>query len=122
MIDRAAKTFHKLLTGNLQPNATQQFNEITQLITEKIPEHFADEEAVFPSLLVENPSPQVVKVIAELRTEHIQLLDEIQQVGSKLHHCSVTQCPSPLWLAMLDIFKALEKHAAKEDQLFKLFP
>ena len=121
IIARAIKNFRRLFTGTHQTDASQHFDEIKQLVTKNISEHFADEEAVFPSLLIDNPSPQVAKVIAELRTEHIQLLEEVQQVSDQLHHCSITQCPAPLWLAMLDIFKALERHAAKEDQFFRIF-
>ena len=121
IIARAIKNFRRLFAGEHQPDASQHFDEIKHLVTQKIPEHFADEEAVFPSLLVDNPSQQVAQIIAELHTEHIQLLEEVQQVSNHLHQSSITQCPAPLWLAMLDIFKALERHAAKEDQLFKLF-
>jgi len=121
ILARAIKNFRRLFAGNHPSTAAQEFNEIKQLITQKIPEHFADEEAVFPSLLSDNPSQHVAQVIAELRSEHIQLLEEVQQVSDQLHPCTLTQCHGHLWLAMLDVFKALEKHAAKEEQLFKSF-
>ena len=121
ILARAIKNFRTLFSGAHLPNAAQQFDEIKQLVAQKIPEHFADEEAVFPSLLADNPSRPVAQVIGELRTEHIQLLEEVQQISIQLHHCSITQCPGHLWRAMLEIFKTLEKHAAKEEQLFKLF-
>jgi len=121
ILARAIKNFRQLFSGKHPADAAQEFNEIKQLITQKIPEHFADEEAVFPSLLSDNPSPHVARVIAELRSEHIQLLEEVQQVSDQLNPCTITQCHGHLWLAMLDVFKALEKHAAKEEQLFKSF-
>ena len=76
MIDRAAKTFHKLRTGNLQPNATQQFNEITQLITEKIPEHFADEEVLQQQ--AQYPDFSNHKQI------HIQFISKMKEFGADL--------------------------------------
>jgi len=121
ILARAIKNFRTLFSGAHLPNAAQQFDEIKQLVAQKIPEHFADEEAVFPSLLANNPSRPVAQVIAELRAEHIQLLEEVQQISTQLRHSTITKCPGHLWLTLLDIFKTLEKHAAKEEQLFKLF-
>lgn len=121
ILTRAIKNFRTLFSSAHLPDAAQQFDEIKHLVVKKIPEHFADEEAVFPSLLSDNPSQHVAQVIAELRSEHIQLLEEVQQVSDQLHPCTLTQCHGHLWLAMLDVFKALEKHAAKEEQLFKSF-
>ena len=128
-----ARADHEILTGVMEnvramfkgerpADAAQQFANIQQLLAVKIGEHFADEEKyLFPWMVTDNPSAAVAQVVAELCREHATLLEEAQQLRSLLHHRSITNCSGALWVALLDFFCDLHAHAAKEDQLFKLF-
>ena len=110
----------KLFKGDRPPDATQQFATIQQLLSEKLSGHFTDEEKyLFPWIIAENPSAEIVRVIAELCAEHIQLLAEAGHLQSLLHHQNVVTCTGEVWIALLDFFCNLHAHATKEDQLFK---
>lgn len=108
--------------GDRPPTSTKEFGEIQELITKKIAEHFAEEEnLVFPLLTVDSPDQQMTQAIAELCQEHSQLLAEANRLGNQLHRRDIAHCTGELWTALLDFFTAFEKHAAKEDQLYKFY-
>jgi len=114
--------FRRLFTGARPPEAAQQFAEIQQFITKKIFAHFADEESrVFPLMLADDPGKPTSKVIAELRAEHATLLTKAHRLNALLARCSLNKCKGEHWSALRSFLTDMEKHVAKEDQLFALF-
>ena len=116
------KSFRRLFMGVRTPDATQQFADIQHLITQKISEHFADEEnRVFPLLLAAFPGATESQIIADLSQEHADLLAKAEQLNAQFHRVNLTKCTGEIWAAMRDFFTNFESHAAREDQLFERF-
>ena len=112
--------FRRLFTGARPPDAARQFVEIQQLITEKISEHFADEENhVFPLLLANNPGLREFQVIADLYQAHATLLAQAQRLNTLLPRINLAKCKGEHWSAIRIFLTDLEKHAATEDRLFE---
>jgi len=118
----AMESIHRLFNGSPAPDATQQFANIQQLITEKIPQHFAYEEKhVFPSLAAENPNENVAHIVSELCQDHGRLLEAAQRLRPLLDQRNPVNYTNELWPVLLEFISDLFNHATKEDQLFKLF-
>lgn len=116
------ENFRKLFAGVRPSDAAQQFASIQQLITKKIAEHFADEEdRIFPLLLAGNPTEKESQTIAELCEEHATFLATAQWLNALLQRTNLAKCKGELWTALRDFLTGLEKHIAKEDQLFEAF-
>ena len=115
--------FRRLFQGAAPSDAAQQFAEIQHQITKKIRDHFANEEnQVFPLMLTTQLNPAQAQLIAELRQEHGRLLAEAQHLNALLQHVkSLAKCKGEVWTALRVFLKEMEKHVAKEDQLFAAF-
>jgi len=122
LIFLSIENFRRLFTGARPPDANQQFADIQQLITTKIPEHFADEESrVFPLLFAGQPGKKESQVSAVLCQEHATLLAQANRLNVLLQRVNLPKCKGELWSAMHDFLSDLEKHVTKEVQLFEAF-
>jgi iron-sulfur cluster repair protein YtfE (RIC family) len=103
------------------PGSTQtEIGEIRLILNEKIMAHFAyEEEHIFPALLHCDPSQETSDAVSILRKEHVSLRNEAQRLNEMLPDeepdGNLADVPRK---AMLDFFTSLEKHAAKENELF----
>ena len=114
--------FRQLFKGARPVDASQQFAEIQHFITQKVTEHFADEERrIFPVVMANKPLPKEIQIITELCAEHEQMLAQAQKLHGQLQRVNLAKCRGELWTALRDFLAALEKHAAKEDRLFESF-
>ena len=114
--------FRRLFKGARPADAPQQFAEVQHFIAKKVAEHFADEErCIFPVFLAGQTTPQERQVITELCAEHAQLLATAHQLHGQLQRLTIAKCKGELWNALRDFLAVLEKHLAKEDQLFESF-
>ena len=133
-VQRVAKADHKLLSLEIEncrrifmdDNSSkdiQRFNVLQILITLKMEKNFENEEdRVFPLLVAYSHSEKMTKRIIELVQEHEQLLFEAQDLNALLLHSDVNAHKGELWRAMLDFLAHMQKHVAKEESLFELFP
>ena len=123
IFDAAIENFKRLLKNDYPPDAAQQLDHITRNVAEKLAHHFAiEEDQLFPALLANNPSPTTVSVIAELRLEHLTLLEESRLLRVLLRGHLPTNLSNEVWLATTRFLDHLKKHDAKEEALFNLFP
>lgn len=101
-------------------NTPKEIGEIRLILNEKIMAHFAyEEEHIFPALLQGSPSQETSDAVSILRKEHVSLRKEAQRLNEMLSdEGSDGNLTDVLRKAMLDFFISLEKHAAKENQLF----
>ncbi len=116
----AMESAHRLLGGDRSPAAVEQFANIQNLISEKIGEHFAyEEKQVFPLLIRENPSENVIQTVAELCREHTTLLTEAQRLSVKIQPIRLADSTNELWVEIMEFFSDFYHHLSKENQLFK---
>ena len=112
--------FRRLFVGAHSADAPEDFVGVQRLLQEKIVRHFTyEEDNLFPALLDANPTAIATQTIAELRQEHMRLVERSRQLSALVGQRDLTNCTGQIWTAMMDFFNDLEKHAAKEDALLE---
>ena len=112
--------FHRLFAGESPKNQRSEIDDIRMILTKKVVEHFAfEEEHIFPGLLKAIPGEETSEAVSILRKEHVSLRKEAQRLNEMLADQDLDGTPTgELRKVMLDFLADLEKHAAKENQLF----
>lgn len=112
--------FHQIFADESPKNLRAEIDDIRMILNEKVVDHFAyEEEHVFPGLLKAISGEETFAAVSILRKEHVSLRKEAQRLNEMLADQDLDGNPSAeLRKAMLDFFISLEKHAAKENQLF----
>jgi iron-sulfur cluster repair protein YtfE (RIC family) len=112
--------FNRLFVDDSPGNVQKEIGEIRLILNDKIMAHFAyEEEHIFPALLQGDPSQKTSDAVSVLHKEHVSLRKEAQRLSEMLtDEDSEGNLTDLLRKAMLDFFISLEKHAAKENELF----
>ena len=120
LLTKYIECFHRMFAHPSPKVARQATAAVRHLINRKIVDHFAYEERhILPALLKINPSEKVLRGVTKLRLEHQSLLSEAKRLDRLLaDETTAYNHPSQLRKAMLHFFHRMEKHAAKEDELF----
>ena len=120
ILECGIQNLRRLFMG-IDPPAVAALASIPKFIDKQV-RHFAyAEKQVFPLLVVDNPGENLAQVVAELRQEQATLLEELRWLKNLLQRYCQTRFTDELRTATLDFFATLEKHSAKEAQLFALF-
>ena len=123
IITEAIDNFKKFFTGDLPPDADKKLADIRRIMEERLAQHFASEEnELFPLLLADNPDNTMGEIISELCQEHKSLLEEARLLTELILHCNPHNLSTEFWLVTMRFLTQLEKHAAEEEALFKMFP
>jgi hypothetical protein len=121
IIEAGMQSFRRMLSGTPPKHAPKEFDDLALLFRNMLPKHFAfEEEKIFPLLLADNPSEEVSRLILELKEEHKQLLVEIKGLPLELSSHSQRQSVGMTWMEFVGFFDRQQKHASKEDELFRL--
>ncbi len=112
--------FNQMFVDGSPTNLRKEIDEIKQILNHKVVEHFAyEEEHIFPGLLKAVSAEETSDAVSILRKEHVSLRKEAQRLNEMLSDEGPDgNLTGELRKAMLDFFISLEKHAAKENQLF----
>jgi hypothetical protein len=122
MLDQYMACYKRIFTRT-SAKAVRKATEATRhFLRKKVVEHFAFEERrIFPALLEAFPSEGVADLVLKLRADHKRLMQEARRLDQMLaDETAAYNRPSSLRKGMLNFFHRLEKHAAKEDELFPL--
>ena len=94
--------------------------DATREFSQKLIGHFAyEEQHIFPALLARLSGPDVVQVISELREEHDDLEKRAKQLSKMLSATNLAdQNANSLRKAMEDLGERMQRHSAKENELF----
>lgn len=118
ILSSASENLRRMRRGIFSTEPTQDFANLKRFITERIERHFSNEEAqLFPVLLADNPTAKTTQLIAELRQEHMLLLERAQLLGTQVERNTPPNSTGHFWTEIMDFFTDLEKHALKEEQL-----
>ena len=118
ILAQAVASFRELFKGDRLPDADHELAEIQQLLKKMIADHFACEDTdLFPVLLANHSGTKTDELIAELKQEHVTLLDELHNVNALVGKRSLNKMTGEAWMALLNFFNHLQNHLTKEDQL-----
>jgi len=92
----------------------------TREFSQKLTGHFAyEEQHIFPALLATMSSADAARLIAELREEHDELERKAKRLNKMLSPANLaSQNVRSLRMAMQDLGDQMERHSAKENELF----
>lgn len=102
-------------------DATRKIGGMKAFLERNVVEHFAFEEnAAFPALLAVDPHPTTRDLVAELLKEHKVLLQEVKELNEMLLQGDLNdgEYVPRVERAFRAFFGRLQKHAAREDNLF----
>lgn len=112
--------FNQMFVDGSAKNMREEIDEIKQILNEKVIAHFAfEEEHIFPGLLGAIPNQETSDDVSILREEH----ELLRKQAGRLNEMLSDEGPDgnltgALRKAMLDFLANLERHAAKESELF----
>jgi len=112
--------FNRMFVDGSAKNMREEIDEIKQILNEKVIAHFAyEEEHIFPGLLEVIPSQETSDAVSILREEHELLRKQVKQLNEMLSDEDPDgKLTGALRTTMLDFLANLERHAAKENELF----
>ena len=112
--------FNRMFADESPKNMREEIDGIKQIINQKVVDHFAyEEEHIFPGLLHAIPSKEVSDAVSILRKEHVSFLKQAKRLNEMLSDQDPDgNLTDVLRKAMLDFLANLERHAAKENELF----
>lgn len=119
MLEEFIDGFNRLFaTGatTIPPDAADTTREFSQKLTG----HFAyEEQHIFPALMATLSSADAAQLISELREEHDELEKKAKQLNKMLSPANLAdQNVKSLRLAMQDLGDQMQRHSAKENELF----
>jgi iron-sulfur cluster repair protein YtfE (RIC family) len=121
IIEASINSFRRMSNGDSPQDAPKEIDALKLFLTDMLPKHFAyEEEKIFPLLLADNPSENIMRLILELKEEHKRLLVELGDLSVELSSRNLMQNTGVLWMDCLALFNRLRIHASKEDKLFRL--
>ena len=112
--------FNEMFVDGSAKNIREEIDAIKQILNEKVTAHFAfEEEHIFPGLLEAIPGQETSDAVSILREEHVLLRKQAERLNEMLSDENPDgTLTGALRKAMLDFLVNLERHAAKENELF----
>jgi len=120
ILSQYIERYNRMFADESPKNMREEIDGIKLIVNQKVVDHFAyEEEHIFPGLLQAIPSKEVSDAVSILRKEHVLLLKQAKRLNEMLSNQDHDgNCTSALRKAMLDFLANLERHAAKENELF----
>jgi hypothetical protein len=117
LLEEFLEGFHHLFASGVT-TISQEVADETREFSEKLIGHFAyEEQHIFPALLETRPGQ--AQIVAELREEHDELEKRAKQLNKMLSPSHLaSQNVATLRRAMQDLGDQMERHSAKENELF----
>ena len=120
IISRYIDNAGKLFLGDSAEASAEPLEALEYLISNKLVDHFAYEDAnIFPALLAGQPSDQVADRVRALQKEHPILLEKARTLARALFEYGHTRRHiGAVHDATIDLFGLLSEHAEHENALF----
>jgi len=119
MLEEFIDGFNRLFASGTTTISKEVADE-TREFSQKLIGHFAyEEQHIFPALLASMPGSDVAQIISELREDHDELERRAKQLSKMLSPANLAgQNVNSLRVAMRDLGDQMERHSAKENELF----
>jgi hypothetical protein len=119
IISKGIESSRTLFAGESWQDQTQEIELLKRLISKTLVRHFSfEEDQVFPDLLEGRPETRVSQALAELRLEHVAFRERADRLHALLSGPDLTSATPELRRALPEFFADLDKHSAKEDELY----
>jgi iron-sulfur cluster repair protein YtfE (RIC family) len=119
MLEEFIEGFNRLFT-NGATTIPEDAAAATREFTQKLIGHFAyEEQHLFPALQDAMPRGDAARLISELREEHDELESKAKQLNKMLSPANLaSQNARLLRMAMQDLGDQMQRHSARENELF----